>query len=239
MLRQGDLASELVCFKGRWRMPCQNGQVKCHGFCLDVCCDHETEDTCFDEDLNMFCASLSDGGCPCGNGEVRCGSFCIDADTACCCDRDKEEYCVDWEGTAKGDSYCHVYDDGGCPCGAGESRCGADESTIGYCSSICCEGDEPNLCIGEGFKMYCAAAECALNDRFDRNQQKMIGVTRSYGFAEEQDIIFKLLRLHREAGDAEKRRLEVEAASLAHTIESRRAHAKKGFQPRNYELSYM
>lgn len=183
----------------------------------------------------MYCASLSDGGCPCGDGEVRCGSFCADV----CCDHDKEEYCVDWDGTANdGASYCRSYDDGGCPCRAGQTRCGADESTIGYCSSICCEGAEPNLCIGEGFQFYCAA-ECALNDSFDRNKQKMVGVARSYGSPDEQDIIHRLLRLHRGADDGEKRRLEVEAVSLTQTIESRRAHAKKSFQPRDYELSFM
>ena len=40
---------------------------------------------------------------------------------------------------------------GGCTGGTGES-----ESSIGYCSSICGERNEPNQCIGEGLKMHCA-----------------------------------------------------------------------------------
>ena len=45
------------------------------GWCADVCCDHKTEETCFDyhSDVLMSCAAIADGGCPCPENHVRCG----------------------------------------------------------------------------------------------------------------------------------------------------------------------
>jgi len=53
--------------------PCPEGEEKCgadaesgySGYCTQVCCDYETEQTCYDEDyIATSCAKYSDGGCP-------------------------------------------------------------------------------------------------------------------------------------------------------------------------------
>lgn len=51
--------------------PCSPGEVKCgesrfsSGFCTTLCCDWETEETCYDSSLDpVSCKKYTDGPCP-------------------------------------------------------------------------------------------------------------------------------------------------------------------------------
>ena len=49
------------------------------GWCIDVCCDAITEETCYEVDsftleYKTYCKAIADGGCPCWDGSERCGS---------------------------------------------------------------------------------------------------------------------------------------------------------------------
>eukprot|EP01082_Thalassiosira_pseudonana_P006863 g14965.t1 g14965 contig21:262136-264265(+) len=142
--------------------PCWKGQIKCGadeewdspGYCSfgSVCCDYETEETCYDENYNAeSCAPHSDGGCPCPSGEERCGAYegylgyCT---SGACCDYETEETCYDENYNAES---CAPYADGGCPCPSGEERCGAYEGYLGYCTSVCCP-DDSETCFDENHK---------------------------------------------------------------------------------------
>ena len=44
------------------------------GWCTEICCDQQTEETCYDYDGGSnYCALIADGGCPCPKGTERCG----------------------------------------------------------------------------------------------------------------------------------------------------------------------
>jgi len=106
--------------------PCSEGEEKCgafdghDGWCqsaTEVCCDGETEETCYDENYTATsCAKISGGGCPCSEGEEKCGAFdghagwCQSA-TQVCCDGETEETCFDENYTAT--SCANISD--GCP----------------------------------------------------------------------------------------------------------------------------
>ena len=48
------------------------------GYCQDVCCDEQTEETCYGYDYVLdtsynTCALIADGGCACPGNQVKCG----------------------------------------------------------------------------------------------------------------------------------------------------------------------
>ena len=59
--------------------PCPDGQSKCgavleynySAFCMNACCPGG-EDWCFDEAVNLSCASIAKGGCPADSGHISC-----------------------------------------------------------------------------------------------------------------------------------------------------------------------
>ena len=72
--------------------PCPSGQVKCGvnqysiGYCTDVCCDWESEETCYNPRTRRSrCARINEGGC--GNENIEPIS----------CNPDTEETCYDAE----------------------------------------------------------------------------------------------------------------------------------------------
>ena len=76
-----------------------------------------------------------------------------------CCDLATEEACHDpITGEA---THCARLEEGGCPCPEGEEKCGVNDYSSGYCTSLCCEASEetcydenhaPTLCRREGDK---------------------------------------------------------------------------------------
>mmetsp|Transcript_29881 Transcript_29881/g.54213 ORF Transcript_29881/g.54213 Transcript_29881/m.54213 type:complete len:160 (-) Transcript_29881:182-661(-) len=61
--------------------PCPEGEVKCGadeligytGWCTArVCCDHETEITCYDDNWKSESCAKKNEGCPCPEGELKC-----------------------------------------------------------------------------------------------------------------------------------------------------------------------
>ena len=139
--------------------PCPEGEEKCGadaefgwpGWCTPVCCDWETEETCYDEN-GMSCAKYSDGGCPCAGNQTKCGAFegypgyCTDL----CCDDATEETCYD-------DNYspvsCAKIADGGCACPEGQEKCGVNVEFgwPGYCTVLCCDDTMEETCYDETY----------------------------------------------------------------------------------------
>mmetsp|Transcript_1290 Transcript_1290/g.2868 ORF Transcript_1290/g.2868 Transcript_1290/m.2868 type:complete len:842 (-) Transcript_1290:261-2786(-) len=147
--------------------PCPDGLVKCgvveghSGYCTQVCCDENTEETCYSRITGYAesCALLSEGGCPCPDGEIKCEGhdnkigYC----TKVCCDESIEETCFSIF-TGEADS-CALIIDGGCPCADGEIKCGVTDAYSGYCTSVCCDDLIEETCFSE----YTGLAEsCAL-----------------------------------------------------------------------------
>eukprot|EP00569_Conticribra_weissflogii_P006955 CAMPEP_0171333602 /NCGR_PEP_ID=MMETSP0878-20121228/4101_1 /TAXON_ID=67004 /ORGANISM="Thalassiosira weissflogii, Strain CCMP1336" /LENGTH=327 /DNA_ID=CAMNT_0011834549 /DNA_START=81 /DNA_END=1064 /DNA_ORIENTATION=+ len=147
----GDDDGVLYCAKySEGGCPCEDDDdVKCGyseyfpGYCTKVCCDPETEQTCYDSNWNpLWCAKIAWGGCPCPDGQVKCGSrtsrsagFCTDI----CCDFRTEEICSD----ENFNRYCAPISNGGCPCPEGQEKCSASENYAGYCVDIgTCPGSE-------------------------------------------------------------------------------------------------
>ena len=164
-----DWSVEETCYDGNWTAvscarydeggcPCPEGDEKCGaeiefgwpGWCTPICCDWETEETCYDEN-GMSCAKYSDGGCPCAENQTKCGAFegypgyCTDL----CCDGSTEETCYDENYSPVS---CAKIDEGGCACPDGEEKCGAnvDFGWPGYCTDLCCGFDE-ETCYDESY----------------------------------------------------------------------------------------
>ena len=81
----------------------------------EVCCDIQTEETCFNKTTwdPIGCARFDEGGCPCPDGEVKCGAneFSSGYCTTVCCDWTIEQTCYDGNGEPL---YCKKYEDGAC-----------------------------------------------------------------------------------------------------------------------------
>jgi len=153
---------ELFCTKYEdGGCPCAVGEERCDadedvgylGYCTAVCCDYDTEETCFDDESNAAsCKAFAEGGCPCPNGEEKCGAdemfgysgYC----SAVCCDDATEETCYNDEWNAES---CKAIAEGGCPCPEGEVKCGADEmyGYPGYCSAVCCDDATEETCYDD------------------------------------------------------------------------------------------
>jgi len=110
------------------------------GYCTTICCDESTEEFCYDENWQPYCASYTDGGCPCGEGMEKCGAegdypgWC----SSICCDLTTEEPCFDEYWNVK----CISLDAGGCPCQEGETKCRGTQDYPGFCTEVCCDHDE-------------------------------------------------------------------------------------------------
>ena len=116
--------------------PCPEGQERCGvdldnnllGYCVDICCDQNTEETCYNP---PSCALIAEGGCPCPEGQERCGADLANNNVGWCeiecCDSLTEETCYEYTcgGAMLSDQYCAAIADGGCPCPEGQERCGA------------------------------------------------------------------------------------------------------------------
>ncbi|KAL3775862.1 hypothetical protein ACHAW5_010156 [Stephanodiscus triporus] len=151
--------------------PCPGDQVKCDtdlsanyaGWCADVCCDYNTEETCYNP---PSCALIADGGCPCPAGQERCGADLANNNTGWCaddcCDLNTEEICYNYTGCIS-NQYCAAISDGGCPCPDGTERCGADleNNVVGWCDVICCDAATQETCYeyydNGTYNGYCAA----------------------------------------------------------------------------------
>ncbi|KAL3783211.1 hypothetical protein HJC23_013554 [Cyclotella cryptica] len=59
------------------------------------------------------------------------------------CDFMTEEPCFDeyWNIIS-----CAPYAEGGCPCPAGQERCGVTDTFLGYCASLCCDPKTQHSC---------------------------------------------------------------------------------------------
>ena len=82
--------------------------------CTSLYCYSETEETCYDESSNAYCAAGADGGCSCPEGEEECGAtdgyagYC----TSLCCTSETEETCYEENNDPES---CVNIADGGCP----------------------------------------------------------------------------------------------------------------------------
>ena len=98
--------------------PCKDGEVKCpsSGECTKVCCDDDSQQTCFDHVTSepTHCAAIVDGGCPCPTGQEKCGGtvnwagYCVPIGTCCAAG---EASCRDIDGNRS----CKKHSEGGCP----------------------------------------------------------------------------------------------------------------------------
>ena len=165
-----DWSVEETCYDGNWTAvscarydeggcPCPEGEEKCGaevdigwpGYCTPVCCDWETEETCYDVN-GISCAKYVDGGCPCAENQTKCGAFegypgyCANV----CCDDSTEETCYDEYYNPVS---CVKIAEGGCPCPEGEEKCGADADFgwPGYCSAACCDDATEETCYDENY----------------------------------------------------------------------------------------
>jgi len=122
--------------------PYGSGSGSAYGSAESVSCDWQTEETCYDDNWNPeSCASISGGGCPCAAGEQKCGmmddyaGWCSAEACPLSCDWQTEEACYDDNWNTES---CHLISDGGCPCSAGEQKCGMQDNYAGWCSAEVC-----------------------------------------------------------------------------------------------------
>jgi hypothetical protein len=171
--------------------PCSGDQVKCYaypeynyaGICVDECCTDEQE-ACYDyeDGGKQTCADIASGGCPCTEeGEIKCGAsdtyagYCTQPEY--CCAED-EELCYTTDDWYAQPDYCAPVASGGCPCPAGESKCGAmpEINYAGYCASLCCE-EQSCYDWTSGEITSCATwdEQCPTGMPFDVLKQKAMG----------------------------------------------------------------
>ncbi|KAL9183377.1 hypothetical protein ACHAXT_005164 [Thalassiosira profunda] len=111
-------------------------------------CNFRTQHVC------VRCA-YDDDGAP--SPEPYCADESIPCPAEVCCDLVREEACHD---PITGDAtHCAKLEEGGCPCPEGEEKCGANEYSSGYCTTLCCTSTEKTcydldgealLCVDEG-----------------------------------------------------------------------------------------
>ncbi|KAL7489518.1 hypothetical protein ACHAW6_015195 [Cyclotella cf. meneghiniana] len=129
-----NLLTEQPCFDEYWNIiscapyaeggcKCPPGQQRCGanaifiGYCASLCCDHETEYSCWEmtENFKFDVTSCSDTlvGCLCPEGQTKCGydktpsGLC----SPVCCDANTEVFCSKFDGTNY-TAYCGDLDEG-------------------------------------------------------------------------------------------------------------------------------
>ena len=96
------------------------------------------------------------------DGSIIPEHFCTTLEDECpmevCCDIETEQECFD-DITGEPTS-CMRYDEGGCPCPDGEVKCGVNEYSSGYCTSLCCDWTTEQTC----YDSYGEPASCKSYD---------------------------------------------------------------------------
>ncbi|KAL7549811.1 hypothetical protein ACHAWF_013065 [Thalassiosira exigua] len=98
-------------------------------------CDPQTERTC------VRCAYRLDGS---PAQERYCAPLSSECPPEVCCDFRTEETCFNrttWHPVS-----CARLDEGGCPCPEGEVKCGFNDFSSGYCTSLCCNFTVEETC---------------------------------------------------------------------------------------------
>lgn len=130
----------------------------------DITCAAD-ETPCHDEPGTTLSCARKGMACPCFGNERRCtdphfGDYC---DTVCC-EWGVQERCQEPDHDSPGqynfNVWCANIADGGCSCPDGEMKCGemeTDGGFTGYCTSLCCDGDDHQTCYDENSDpSYCA-----------------------------------------------------------------------------------
>eukprot|EP01083_Nonionella_stella_P095428 267916_1 len=115
-------------------------------------CDPQTEQQCTRCSYGPDGAPIPEDYCaPTSAAEEDSSEGCP---MTVCCDVRTEETCYD-DMTNEAIT-CARYDEGGCPCPDGQVKCGANEFSSGYCTSLCCDWMVEETCYDEnGEPAYC------------------------------------------------------------------------------------